>query len=69
MGIEDLRIGPAEAKARVDAGKAIILDTVAPQKWELMPRSVAGSIRINPQELEQRYNELSRDKQIIAYCT
>ena len=69
MPSEDLRIGPAEAKARVDAGKAIILDVVSPGTWEQMPRVVSGAIRISPGEIEQRYRELPTDKQVIAYCT
>ncbi len=67
--VENIRIGPAEAKARVDAGKAIVLDVVSPPSWEEMTRQIAGAIRIDPEEFATRYKELPRDKQIIAYCT
>ncbi len=69
MESEELRIDPAEAKARVDAGKAIVLDVVASHTWEQMHRSVAGAVRIDPGEIERRYKELPVDRQIIAYCT
>ena len=49
--------------------EAIILDVVAPQVWQEMHRAVAGAIRIDPREIEQRYHELPLNRQIIAYCT
>ena len=69
MQKEGIRIDPTEAKARADAGEAIILDVVAPHVWEQMHRSVAGAIRLDPREIEHLYQELPRDKQIVAYCT
>ena len=65
-----LRIEPAEAKLRVDEGKAVILDVVSPVSRAKMRRQVAGAIRIEPEEFASRYKDvLPRDKQIIAYCT
>ena len=63
------RISPEEAKAMVDAGEAVILDVVAPHVWPAMSRVIEGSIRIPPEEVGQRLDELPRDKAIIAYCT
>jgi rhodanese-related sulfurtransferase len=65
-----LRIQVAEAKSRVDDGKAVILDVVSPVSRAHMRRQIAGAIRIEPEEFARRYKEtLPRDKQIIAYCT
>ena len=65
-----LRIEPAEAKSRVDDGKAVMLDVVSPVSWAQMRRQIAGAIRIEPEEFTRRYKELlPRDKQIIADCT
>ena len=65
-----LRIEPAEAKSRVDEGKAVILDVVSPASRAKMRRQIAGAIRIEPEEFASRYKELlPRDKQIITYCT
>jgi hypothetical protein len=69
MHSEDVRINPAEAKARVDSGEAIILDVVAPQVWQQMQRAIVGAIRIDPREIKHRYHELPLNRQIIAYCT
>ncbi|MDP2663063.1 MAG: hypothetical protein Q8R28_20295 [Dehalococcoidia bacterium] len=69
MESEELRIDLAEAKARIDAGQAIVLDVVSSHAWEQMHRSIADAIRIDPTEIEQRYRQLPLDRQIIAYCT
>lgn len=63
------RIEAAEAKALVDAGEAVILDVVASHVWPSMSRSIEGAIRIAPEEIEQRFAELPRDKAVVAYCT
>ncbi len=63
------RIDVDRAKAMVDAGEAVILDTVASHVWPSMTRTIRGSIRIPPDEIRERYGELPRDKAIIAYCT
>jgi len=62
---EQLRIDPTDAKRRVDAGEAIILDVVSPMAWEQLDRAV----RISPDELGERWQELPRERAIIAYCT
>ena len=69
MHSEDVRINPAEAKARVDSGEAIILDVVAPQVRQQMQSAIVGAIRIDPREIEHHYHELPLNRQIIAYCT
>ena len=63
------RIEVVEAKFMVDTGEALILDVVASHVWPSMSRTIQGSIRIPPEEIEQRFSELPRDKTIIAYCT
>ena len=66
---EQLRIDPADAKARVDAGEAIILDVVSPMAWEQLDRAIPRAVRIAPDELDERWGELPRERAIIAYCT
>ncbi len=53
----------------MDAGAAIIVDVVAPAALATVTDSVQGAIRIPPDELTDRYSELPRDRDIIAYCT
>ena len=65
-----IRIEPGVAKSRVDTGRAIILDVVAPDSWSRMRLQIAGAIRIKPEEFAVLYKEyLPPDKEIIAYCT
>ncbi len=59
----------ADAKAMIDAGEAVILDVIASHVWPSMTRIIPGSMRIPPEEVEERFAELPRDKAIIAYCT
>ena len=63
------RIDAAVAKAMTDADEAVILDVVASHVWPSMTRTIPGSIRIPPEDIERRFHELPRDKAIIAYCT
>lgn len=65
----DLRIRPSEARARLDAGQAIILDVVTSAAWDQLDVAIRGAVRIAPEELDRRFRELPRDKEIIAYCT
>ncbi len=66
---EPLRIDPNEAKARVDAGDAIVLDVVSPLAWEQLDRAIQGAVRIPPDEIGERWGELPRERAIVAYCT
>jgi rhodanese-related sulfurtransferase len=66
---EPLRIDPTDAKARADAGEAIILDVVSPPAWEQLDRAIQGAVRIAPDELGERWGELPRERVIVAYCT
>lgn len=63
------RIEAADAKAMVDAGDAIVLDVVASHVWPAMARIIPDSIHISPEQIQERFGELPRNKTIIAYCT
>jgi rhodanese-related sulfurtransferase len=66
---EDVRIEPIEAKRKVDAGEAIILDVVQPTSWSQMPEAIEDALRMEPAEVADRFHELPTDRDIIAYCT
>ena len=66
---QQLRLDPEDAKQRVDAGEAVILDVVAPMAWEQLDRVIPGAVRIPPEEIGERWRELPREQVIIAYCT
>ena len=61
--------GTAEAKARLDAGRAIVLDVVSPRAWDQLDEAIPGAVRIPPDEVPNRLDELPRDRAIITYCT
>ena len=61
------RVSIDEAKAAVDAGKAIIVDVRDAMAYKT--ERIAGSIHIPVSELDKRLNELPKDKQIILYCS
>lgn len=63
------RIRAEQAKALVDADEAVVVDAVASHVWPAMTRSIAGALRIPPEDIPRRYTELPRDKTIIVYCT
>lgn len=63
------RIEAEQAKALVDAGEAVVVDAVASRVWPAMTRSIAGALRIPPEEIPRRFSELPQDKTIIVYCT
>lgn len=66
---EGLRISAADAKARVDAGDALVLDVVSSAAWDELDVAVPGALRIAPDEVESRYDALPKERAVVAYCT
>jgi rhodanese-related sulfurtransferase len=65
----DLRITPEKAKAMVESGQALFLDVISSSVYPLMHLAIAGAIRIAPEELADRVDELPKSTTIITYCT
>ena len=65
----ELRITPEKAKAMVENGQALFLDVVSSSVYPLMHMAIAGAIRIAPEELADRIEELPMSTTIITYCT
>lgn len=61
------RITPAEAKAEVDRGEALIVDVRSPDAYNI--DHIKGSINLVEVDLDARLKELPTDKKIIAYCS
>lgn len=55
------------AKAKLDAGSALIVDTRSRQEYE--QQHVAGAIALPVSELSTQNPDLPRDQEIITYCT
>ena len=62
MSDNNLRLSPSEARARLDAGRAIALDVVQPNAWADLDRVVAGALRMPPDDVERRYGELPSER-------
>lgn len=60
------RIGVAEAKAKVEAGEAILVDVRGTTTYEA--QHIAGAISMPASQVSSRYIELPTDKLIIFYC-
>jgi rhodanese-related sulfurtransferase len=65
----ELRVGVHEARTKLEAGEAVALDVVQPGAWDGLDGVIEGAVRIPPDEILERFEELPRDLDIIAYCT
>jgi membrane protein DedA with SNARE-associated domain len=64
------RVSPEELKSKLDAGEPlVIVDLRHPLDFLPYPQVLPGAIRLLPSEVEQRHDEIPRDREIILYCT
>jgi hypothetical protein len=61
------RIAPAEAKALLDQGKAVLYDVRSEDIF--MERHAVGAQSLPLAEIEARLASLPKDKMLILYCT
>jgi rhodanese-related sulfurtransferase len=63
-------ITPEELKRALDAGEAMtIVDLRHPLDFLPDPRVIPGTIRISPEEIATRHQEIPRDRDVVLYCT
>lgn len=70
MGTEKrkpLRIPVEEAKKRSEESEVIFLDVVDRDSYENRDVMIAGAVRIDPREIKEEYDQLSKAHQILAY--
>jgi membrane protein DedA with SNARE-associated domain/rhodanese-related sulfurtransferase len=68
--VSGARLTPEELKTMLDAGeRPYIVDLRHPLDYLPDPRVVPYAIRMLPDEVERRGEELPRDRDIILYCT
>lgn len=68
--LEIARITPEELKAKLDAGEPIaVVDLRHNLDWLPHPERLPGAIRMAPEEIETRNQEIPRDRDIVLYCT
>lgn len=64
------RITIQQLKQKIDAkADLIILDVRGTPDYRASLVKIQGAMRIPPAELEERLNELPKDKEIITYCS
>jgi 3-mercaptopyruvate sulfurtransferase SseA len=61
------RISPADAKARLDSGQAVVVDVRATQYYQAA--HIDGALSIPLSQLEAGQHELPKNAEIITYCT
>jgi rhodanese-related sulfurtransferase len=67
--MDDLRIDPKEAATKVTAGDAVLLDVVTTAAWESLSKVPRGALRIPPEEIADRLDEIPAGREVIAFCT
>ena len=64
------RITVQELKAKMDKGEdLVIIDVRTGEDYAGSRIKIKGAVRIPIVQMEERYKELPKDKQIITYCT
>ena len=64
------RITPEELKTRLDENAPVVIVDLRHALDSLAdPRTLPGALRIEPEELEARYKEITSEGEIVLYCT
>jgi hypothetical protein len=68
--MEPTRVTVDEVKERMDRGEAFtFIDTRNPKAWAEANTKLPGAIRIPAEDVEQRLEQIPRDRTVITYCT
>ena len=67
--MEPTRISVAEAKAMLDRGEAVVLDTRSAESWGKAEAQIPGSIRVPPDAVAEHIDEIPRARTVVTYCT
>jgi membrane protein DedA with SNARE-associated domain len=69
-GLRTLRISAQELMDRLNAGEEVmIVDLRQPLDIETRPYVIPGALRMAVEELEERHQEIPRDRDIVLYCS
>src|SRR2546427_11818504 len=67
--MDELRISPQDAAKKVAAGDAILLVVVTTAAGRSLSKVPRGALRIPPEEIADRLDELPPTGEVIAFCT
>ena len=64
------RLTPGALRLRLESGEKLqIVDLRTAIAYEVTRQTVPGAVRLDPEDLEERHAEISRDCDIVLYCT
>jgi len=64
------RISPEELFGKIQAGESVfVVDLRASVAFEAEPERVPRAVHILPEEIDERHQEIPRDRDIVLYCT
>jgi len=64
------RITPDDLRRKLEAGEPVaIVDLRHRLDFDADPRTLPGALRFDAGELEQRHQEIPRDREVVLYCT
>ena len=64
------RITPEELKQRMDSGEeVVVVDLRGSIDFEADPKTIPTAIRLAPDKIEEGYQEIPRDREIVLFCT
>jgi hypothetical protein len=64
------RITPKELMDKLTAGETIsIVDLRQPMDIEAFPQMIPGALRIAMEDIEDRHEEIPRDRDVVLYCS
>ena len=64
------RISPEELKAKLDGGEQILIVDVRDRiDFEAEPAIIPGALHLTIEDLDQRHQEIPREREIVLYCT
>jgi rhodanese-related sulfurtransferase len=64
------RIDVESVKRMMDRGEEMfIVDLRHAKQIEVEPYAIAGALRLSPDELAEKHDQIPRDRDVILYCT
>lgn len=68
--VAGVRIAPEELKSKMESGSPVtIIDLRHPLDLLPDPRTLPGALHISPEELQHRHSEITRDGEVVLFCT
>ena len=62
-----VRIALEEAKQLYKQGNVTVLDVVDSESFAEITYKIKGAVRINPEDIKDQYNQLPKDRRVLAY--